>query len=120
MKKPFSILLLINALAGYAETVFFIWLCNDIGLDRILGIVGFDPFFLMQALVISTVLGMGLLNLLLWGGFGLEQWYAKKHTIKKWNISLLVVVPGIVLNLLYACLSVCGIMIYLNLLCVTV
>ncbi len=101
MKKNYRLFTLISALAGYVETVFFIWFCNDIGLDRILGREGFDPFFFSQAFVILTALGMGVVNLLLWGGFGLEQLYAKKHTLKRWHVPAFCIIPGIVLNIIF-------------------
>lgn len=91
MKKPFSTLLLLNALAGYWETYVIIWHLQYMGknmeLDR-------------------SNWALGMLNLLLWGGYFLERWYAKKHAPKTWNVPALFVIPGIMINIMFLCL--CG------------
>ncbi len=87
MKKNYRLCTLISVLAGYLELVGLVWWY-------------FEEHHMLRWLALYFILGIsGLLNLLFWGGYAVEKWYAKKRNLKGWLVPKHLIIPGLVLNL---------------------
>lgn len=96
MKKGYRLCALLSTLMGYVGAVFVIGVFNA---NR----GWFDLVFAIFACMLCAVL-----NSLLWGGYFLERWYAKKRSLKTWEVSSWFVIPGVILNLLIICGGIFG------------
>ena len=94
MKKTYRLCTLISAFAGYLELGRLIWWYLEES-QQMLSVLG------LYAIVIIS----GLINLLFWGGYGLEKLSAKKRRLKEFFAPVYLVIPGIILNLVITILG---------------